>query len=1195
MFFLNTPVLIVAIFLLFNLLAGIYISFNKKVTSLREYAVGSKKFPTATLVTTVLATAYSGGGLVRNVEQVHQLGLYWVIVLILGDLGLWGISSLGLRMQSFMHNLSMADTIGNVYGKLPRIIVALFSVGSSITMVAMQIHVIALSISFCIPTIDNQIITVLSTLILIFYSAFGGVRAITITDIFQFFTFSIILPLLACFMFDTLGKPAEYIIPFLQQQKKFQFASLFDSNINFMGMLALISSIFVSYIDPTILQKVYMCSNAIQARKIFRYGAFFGIFINIVSCLIGVLLFTSAPDLPAANIWERIMSGIPVVFRGIVCISLLAMCMSTADSALNSGAVSVSHDIIESIGRKKGLLHRYQLQLAKITSICIGLLAMVLTFYYTNLLELLELNLALYVPITVAPFILAVFGFRGTSRTALIGMITGVLTILSWNKWIEPKTGIDGSFVAMLANGLAMIMVHYLCKQPETAGWVQPTPDDPFYQIQQADVRKKAERKTRTKNTFLRIKRKLAKLEPGQAALIRMGFYILFTNLLTYFIASIVDHSYWLIPQLLLGTAFIGYAIFFSGTASAPPRWIVGLCWLIGLAFTLPINLVWHWWNGTNLFLILGLSLAHLKVALLALPLYWGISFVIVTLLAQVSLSSVYSGKSVILAPSSVTFLLLLCFTLALLLFGIFAYLKHKNIHYANQVHYLQGIGKIRESYKLKASLYDSAIAPITSKQTKGNASVLTQVIRKVEESISFLDTNMPLYKQDLQSIINKFYDWVSYFNKREKSKDHALLELTKIDLDTLIGKVEYALLQEISHPPQLFVEYTKDSTQSPSCYMICDINQVVYALVKTVLRVSYHVKSTNKSMVRIQIHKSGLQFKQADPVDNNYPSFMDFEATAWVISEYNCDKAIIPKVKACYYDVIDITGPKSKQDLPPSIDVEMDTIGSIVKAHYGHFEQPNAQEHSTILLVLPTNTREIRSKITVKLPMDALTTDSLVTPKEQADSMMTLMRFHDYAYQASHHQDPIDMKTISGLLLLLREHFGFKRHVSGQLFYVRAVGIAELVVEWAFHSPRVIYAALIYELVRHTRLPLSYVKKHYNLGVYAFVANILKLDQRKELDHPSLLYVQNRLEEAVKKGHVQLSVLFIKLAERLYDLKNSATYLNLEELAHIAQETLAVDVSIAKQYLGEEIAFLLQKQAKNALEKCKISRRNYT
>ncbi|WP_243518496.1 MULTISPECIES: hypothetical protein, partial [unclassified Candidatus Cardinium] len=83
----NIPLFIVVTFLLLTLVVGIY--FSRKTTSFQQYALVNKKFSTSTLVATVLATAYSGGGLVRNVEQVYKLGLYWILVLALAGFSLY--------------------------------------------------------------------------------------------------------------------------------------------------------------------------------------------------------------------------------------------------------------------------------------------------------------------------------------------------------------------------------------------------------------------------------------------------------------------------------------------------------------------------------------------------------------------------------------------------------------------------------------------------------------------------------------------------------------------------------------------------------------------------------------------------------------------------------------------------------------------------------------------------------------------------------------------------------------------------------------------------------------------------------------------------------------------------------------------------------------------------------------------------
>lgn len=77
--------IIVATFLICTLGVGIY--FSRRKTSFREYAVGNKEFATATLVATVLATLYGGGGLVRNVETTHAFGLWWIMIGFLALIG----------------------------------------------------------------------------------------------------------------------------------------------------------------------------------------------------------------------------------------------------------------------------------------------------------------------------------------------------------------------------------------------------------------------------------------------------------------------------------------------------------------------------------------------------------------------------------------------------------------------------------------------------------------------------------------------------------------------------------------------------------------------------------------------------------------------------------------------------------------------------------------------------------------------------------------------------------------------------------------------------------------------------------------------------------------------------------------------------------------------------------------------------
>ena len=93
--------------------------------------------------------------------------------------------------------------------------------------------------------------------------------------------------------------------------------------------------------------------------------------------------------------------------------------------------------------------------------------------YTSDLLKLMFLSFDFSIPIITAPLILALYGFRGTSRTALIGMGVGAGSIVLWKFLIESRTGVSGAFPCMLLNGLAMLIAHYRMEQPEGAGWVE--------------------------------------------------------------------------------------------------------------------------------------------------------------------------------------------------------------------------------------------------------------------------------------------------------------------------------------------------------------------------------------------------------------------------------------------------------------------------------------------------------------------------------------------------------------------------------------------------------------------------------------------------------------------------------------------------------------------------------------------------
>lgn len=465
-------------FLVLTLVIGLYVSslcVRKKENTFIQYALGNKQFHTNTLVVTVLATVFGGGIMMRSIPNVYNVGMHYIIFLFAWSISLGLISLLVLRMGPFMGHLSLAETIGSVYGKCPRAIAALLGICFSIGLVSIQINVMSSAIVMCIDSIDPRIVTVPATLILIAYAILGGVRAITITDALQCATFAVVIPLLTNFFFVKTDKSFLEIILFLRKQENFQFSNLiqFDKKL---FKLVLHSLGYFLVLNPSAVQRVYMSSSPIQAYKVFKRVTIFSLIICACIISVGLLIFVGDPTLPVTGIWSYILDDMPAVYKGCVVISLLAMTMSTADSSLHTAAIMVSHDMVETIRGVKKAPYTHQLRLAKLTVLVVGLLAMIITVYYPNLFALSKFVFSYltscFIVTVTPPFILAVFGFRGSTHTALVGMTIGILVGLAWETYLEPKLGINNRIIAIISNGLAMMATHYLLPQPPGKGWI---------------------------------------------------------------------------------------------------------------------------------------------------------------------------------------------------------------------------------------------------------------------------------------------------------------------------------------------------------------------------------------------------------------------------------------------------------------------------------------------------------------------------------------------------------------------------------------------------------------------------------------------------------------------------------------------------------------------------------------------------
>ena len=198
-------------------------------------------------------------------------------------------------------------------------------------------------------------------------------------------------------------------------------------------------------------------------------------------------------------------------------------------------------------------------------------------------------------------------------------MVAGVITITLWMKFIPD---IDGSFVAMLTNGLTMILAHYSLPEKDRQSWQKSSLD--HQQLQQARRRR-----------FYRFKKYLSNLfsslqyTPGNNYhIVLLAFYIFITSwipLLGRNMPSMSsDLTYWPLIRCLVALSILVDVILNTKRISHN-RYI----WLSVLMLCFPIDVIWHITCTQDPITTFALAFCHLSVLILLLPIYFNLAIIV--------------------------------------------------------------------------------------------------------------------------------------------------------------------------------------------------------------------------------------------------------------------------------------------------------------------------------------------------------------------------------------------------------------------------------------------------------------------------------------------------------------------------------------------------------------------------------------
>ena len=452
-------------FLVLNLIVGLY--YGRKVKNIKDYSLGGRNFSTGALVSTIVATWIGGDYLFITIAEVYTTGLHYAV----GCLGMVVCLLLNAyifapKMQEFLGSISVASAMGDLYGKHVRLISAIGGVIASTGFIAVQFKVFGYILNDFLGLSGNYSIF-LAALVVIIYSSIGGIRSVAFTDVIQFFTFVVLIPVLGIIIWNDLTNTTSFSLVNAFNKPLFNYDEFLGfSNPKFWSVLLLFLLFSIPDLNPTIFQRVSIGRNVTQVKKAFGISALLLMMILIGMSWIAFLLFNLNPNLEPQNLVQYIINNYSHTgIKSFIMIGVIAMCMSTSDSNINASSVLLTHDFCHPLNLK----FKSELILSKIIAVILGILSLYLALLDYDLLPLVFMTQSFYIPIIDVPLILAILGFRSTTKSVLIGMGAGFVSVILWRIYFM-DTGVDSILPGTIVNLIFFMGSHYILKQK--GGWV---------------------------------------------------------------------------------------------------------------------------------------------------------------------------------------------------------------------------------------------------------------------------------------------------------------------------------------------------------------------------------------------------------------------------------------------------------------------------------------------------------------------------------------------------------------------------------------------------------------------------------------------------------------------------------------------------------------------------------------------------
>ncbi|MDN6310274.1 MAG: sodium:solute symporter family protein [Flavobacteriaceae bacterium] len=397
--------------------------WNRKSQNSENYFLASRQLPAWLLAITFIASWWGGGSAIDLVDHAHKNGLssFWIYgVPVLIATALLFLFAKGIRN---IGKISQPQLMEARYNSTVSLLLTVFIIVFMVIASAVQVIVIG---KFFQAFFDMSYASgaVLGTLIVLVYSLFGGFKGVVLTDFLQFLFF-LFTGLFLFYYSYTASGGMEAVKATAVANANEGYTSFFS---NVADNLAYVITFGTSWmIQANIWQRISAAKKATDAKKmmVISFMAFIPLYLMVTYT--GMFSSVMYDTVPESGIVPDMISKLPnPVMSAILFVGLSAAIMSTMDSLINTGALSLTVDVYKKYINPKAS-SKHQVRVARLSTFLMGAVALLIALKIKSVLTISWIGSDFLTSGAFVPLILGFLWARGTSKAATISMLFGLL------------------------------------------------------------------------------------------------------------------------------------------------------------------------------------------------------------------------------------------------------------------------------------------------------------------------------------------------------------------------------------------------------------------------------------------------------------------------------------------------------------------------------------------------------------------------------------------------------------------------------------------------------------------------------------------------------------------------------------------------------------------------------------------------